>query len=185
MAPRTIIKTDTAGWFEDPTTGKKTRKKDGDVVMTGAEYAQTLLDADPSKTAPAEQPEQPEAKAATNGGKAKDPQPEVTLTTGKVTTGATLTRKCAWVDPDKRTDAQAKLFDANFKGVKPEDTYDKVKAAAGGKRSALPDGTVRVLKPQDAFQVRFCPENQQKWRAELRRRKNRQRAAKARKAAAK
>lgn len=179
MAPRTIIKTDAAGWFEDPATGKKTRKKDGDVIMTGEQYAQTLLDADPSKTAPVEQPED---KAATNG---SNPQPQVTLTTGKVTTGATLTRKCAWVDPDKRTDAQAKLFDANFKGIKPEDTYDKVKAAAGGKRSAMPDGTVRVLKPQDAFQVRFCPENQQKWRAELRRRKNRQRATKARRAAAK
>lgn len=182
MTARTIIKTETAGWFEDPATGKKTRKQDGDNIVTRAEYEQTLLDADPAQ------------KAADNGGQATEAKPapapatdaeQVELTSGKSTTGKVLKIKCAWVEPDKRTEAQEKLFASNFKGVKSADTYDRVKAAAGGKRSAMPDGRVRVIKPQDAFQARFHPENQQKWRAELRRRKNKARAETARRAAAK
>lgn len=181
MATRTIIKTDTAGWFEDPTTGKKTRKQDGDRVMTRAEYEQHVLDQDPAQAQP-EQQEQPEAKADTNGGKAATPPAEeVELTTGKTATGKTLVIQCAWVDPDKRTPEQVKLFEGDPSKI----TYEAVKQAAGGKRSAFPDGTKRTIKPQDAFQVRFSPANQQKWRAELRRRKTKARREAARKAAAK
>lgn len=173
---RTIIKTSTAGWYEDPVTGKKTRKQDGDNVMSRAEYDQMVLDADPSRT------DAPAAKPESNG---KPQAPVAALPTGKVAVGETIDRRCAWVDPDKRTDAQEKLFASNFKGVDAKDTYDRVKDAAGGKRSAMPDGTTRRIKVQDSFQVRFSPENQRKWRAELRRRKNKARREAARKAAKK
>lgn len=162
-AGRTLVETGTAGWFEDPTQpGKKVRKNNGDKVVSRAEY---------DKIAKGETVESKPVKATT-------------LTTGKRVTGATVTVQCAWVDPDKRTPAQQKLFESNFAGLKKGETaYDAVKDAAGGKRSALPDGSKREIKIQDVFQVRFSPENQKKWRAELRRRKNKTRRDAARKAA--
>lgn len=196
---RTIIKTETPGWYEDPATGKKTRKSDGDRVMTRAEYDQMVLDQEPAITPEAmreatEQTMREQARdkaveqaAKDVGGKvttdrtptAKPEATPVTLTSGKVVFGATVEIRCAWVDPDKRTPAQEKLFAGDPRKI----TYEAVKAAADGKRSAMPDGSKRVIKKQDAFQVRFSVENQAKWRAELRRRKNKARREAARKAA--
>jgi hypothetical protein len=105
---------------------------------------------------------------------AKPPAEKVTLTSGKEATGKTLTIRCAWVDPDKRTAAQQKLFDTGFAGVEPGKAYEAmVKAAGKGAKAeaAMPDGTERMIKVQDAFQVRFSVENQKRHRNELRRRK--------------
>jgi hypothetical protein len=117
----------------------------------------------------------PAAKAAAKPAPTPKPPAEtVTLTSGKQATGKTLTIRCAWVDPDKRTKKQQELFDTGFAGVEKGKTYEAmVKAAGNGKAAAdaQPDGAERVIKVQDAFQVRFCPDNQKKHRNELRRRK--------------
>lgn len=195
---RTIIKTDVAGWFDDPVSGKKTRKQDGDRVVTRAEYEQMLIDAETaaektalqnkeSTVATTETPAEAPVAEATDKPKAekpvKEPAPEVTLTSGKVVTGSTVTIRCAWVDPDKRTKAQERLFAKYAAGDRKAFTYEKVLAAAGDDKDAQPDGRERVIKKQDAFQARFHPDNQGKWRAELRRHKNKARREAARKAA--
>ncbi len=200
-ATRHIIKTDVAGWFDDPISGKKTRRQDGDVVVTRAEYEQMVLDAEDVtakanikentavSTATPDAPVEDAAKNEVEPAKAKpekpvkEPAPEVTLTSGKVVTGATVTIKCAWVDPDKRTKAQEKLFAKYAAGDRKAFTYEKVLAAAGDDKNAKPDGRERTIKKQDAFQARFHPDNQDKWRAELRRIKNKIRRETARKAA--
>lgn len=180
-ATRTIIQTDTPGWFLDPATDKKTRKQDGDTVMTRAEYDQMLLDnedkpaADVTDTpaeAPVEAPTTEATKPASRKPTAKADAEVTALTSGKVAVGKTLKIRCAWVDPEKRTPEQAVLFNTGFAGVEKGKTYEAVKAAAGNKRSAFPDGSDRVIKVQDAFQVRFSPDNQKLWRNELRRRNN-------------
>lgn len=168
-ATRTLIQTDTPGWFIDPDSpDKKTRKSPGDTIVSRAEYEKML--------------EAPKRGDRTDAAQTDEREPVTTtaLSTGKVVTGQTVEIRCAWVDPDKRTDEQKAIFDGDPKEI----TYDAVKAAANGKRSAFPDGTVRRIKPQDAFQVRFCPDNQTKWRAELRRRKAKARREAARAAAA-
>lgn len=66
---RTIIQTKTAGWFLNPETGKKTRKQDGDQILTEKEWNDL----------------QKEVKAT---------EP-VILSTGKVAHGPTVTIKCA------------------------------------------------------------------------------------------
>lgn len=194
---RTIIKTDVAGWFDDPQTGKKTRRIDGDQVVTRAEYDQMLIDAETAteqanlqtkENTDVATTEAPPARAhdADKPAKekpAKEPAPEVTLTSGKVVTGSTVTIKCAWVDPENRTKAQEKLFAKYAAGDRKAFTYDKVLAAAGDDAKAKPDGRERTIKKQDAFQARFHPDNQDKWRAELRRIKNKARREAARKAA--
>ena len=111
---------------------------------------------------------------------AKAPAEKVTLTSGAVVTGKTVTIRCAWVDPERRTKAQQKLFETNFAGVEPGKGYEAmVKAAGNGKDKdkALPDGSERTIKVQDAFQVRFSTENQKRHRNEQRRRKARERRA--------
>jgi hypothetical protein len=190
---RTLIKTDTAGWYEDPANpDKKVRKQNGDKIVTRAEYDQILLDAE-------DQPEQTHGDVLPGG---TDPEPTddaeakrqqmvkdaaaqvgTRLTSGKIVVGQTIEIRCAWVDPDKRTPEQEAIFDAGFAGVQKGKAYEAVKDAAGGKRSAFPDGTPRTIKVQDAFQVRFAVENQKKWRAELRRKKNKARRESARAAA--
>lgn len=192
--PRTIIKTDVAGWFDDPVSGKKTRKQDGDQIVDRATYNKMLVDAESTpihriKESPVETidtlvAEQVDAKPAKEK-PVKAPAPEVTLTSGKVVSGTTVTIQCAWVDPDKRTKAQEKLFAKYAGGDRKAFTYEKVLAAAGDDATAKPDGRERVIKKQDAFQARFHPDNQDKWRAELRRHKNKIRREAARKAAAK
>jgi hypothetical protein len=180
--PRTIIKTDTAGWYIDPTANdKKVRKQDGDIIVTRGEYDQMVLDAEDGK---GEAP-----NAVTNGNASEAARKQtvkdaaaaapVMLTSGRLSKGATATIRCAWVDPDKRTPEQQKLFAKGAKAI----TYEKVLAAADGKASAKPDGREVVIQVQDAFQVRFHPENQRKHRAELRRIKNKKRRDAARKAA--
>lgn len=116
----------------------------------------------------------------------KPPAEKVTLTSGKVVTGKTVRIRCAWVEPDKRTKAQEKIFATNFKDVEPGKGYEAmVKAAGNGKNAAdaMPDGSEREIKVQDAFQVRFTVENQKKHRNALRRTKTA--AAKAAREAAK
>lgn len=184
---RIIIKTDTAGWFIDPTNGdKKVRKQDGDKIVTRAEYEQMLLDAedqpredDPVADATATKPNADERAKEL---RENPPQVEVELTSGKKAVGNTVTIKCAWVDPDKRTAKQQKLFAKFAAGDRKALTYEKVRDAADGPDS-MPDGRERVIKPQDAFQVRFHSDNQPKWRAELRRAKNKAKREAARKAA--
>ncbi len=39
---RIIVKTQTPGWFEDPETGKKTRKQDGDTIVDTKAEASAL-----------------------------------------------------------------------------------------------------------------------------------------------
>lgn len=173
--PRTIIKTETPGWYLDSETDKKIRKKDGDIILTEEEYAQSLIGGQPTEasSAPTEkQVEEAKAKKEASAQKirdaAKSAQAETaTLTTGKQVVGKTVVIKCAWVAPELRTPAQQEIFDGPIKDL----TYDAVKKAAGGKRSAFPDGTERTIKVQDAFQVKFSPENQKAHRNE-RRRKN-------------
>lgn len=148
---RTLIKTETPGWFVDPATGKKTRKQPGDNLLTRDEYEATLEQAKPKPKAAAE------------------PKQTTKLSSGKTATSATTVVRCAWVDPENRTAAQQKLFDA---GDKDKLTYDAVKKAAGASQAAQPDGREIVVKAQDAFQVRFSAENQRKWRNEQRRRLN-------------
>lgn len=191
---RIIVKTETAGWYEDPATGKKTRKQDGDRIMTSAEYSQLILDAEPARVATDQEKNMDDAPAEAEATTTEDqpkqtaqrpptakPDAEViTLTTGKRVTGKTIEIRCAWVDPDKRTPEQVALFEGDPRQI----NYDSVKAAAGNKRSAFPDGSKRTIKKQDAFQVRFSPENQIKWRAELKRRKTKARREAARAAAA-
>ena len=156
--PRTIEKTKTPGWFLDLATGKKIRKQVGDIVVEpGASNGN-------GKT-----PEQLRDGAIAV---AKD-QPLTTLTTGKTGRGKTTTIRCAWVDIANRTEKQRKLFEGDPAKI----TYDNVVKAAGDTQSAMPDGRSRVIKVQDAFQVRFHPDNQKKWRSELLRRKNRTRRA--------
>ncbi len=192
--PRTIIKTDVAGWFDDPVSGKKTRKQDGDQIVDRATYDQMLVDAEtttlPIKESPVATTETPATEPVDVAKPVKEkpvkaPAPEVTLTSGKVVSGTTVTIQCAWVDPDKRTKAQEKLFAKYAGGDRKAFTYEKVLAAAGDDATAKPDGRERVIKKQDAFQARFHPDNQDKWRAELRRHKNKIRREAARKAAAK
>lgn len=192
---RIIVKTETAGWYEDPATGKKTRKQDGDRIMTSAEYAQLILDAEPAREVATDQEKNMDEAATVEAEVTTDDAPKqtaqrpptakpdaeiVTLTTGKRVTGKTIEIRCAWVDPDKRTPEQVALFEGDPRQI----SYDSVKTAAGTKRSAFPDGTKRTIKKQDAFQVRFSPENQIKWRAELKRRKTKARREAARAAAA-
>lgn len=180
---RTIVQTQTPGWFEDPATGKKTRKQDGDTVVSRAEYDQMLLDAEDTPAA---------ADATVNGQQVDHKTTEsrnaehranaaaaapVRLTSGKLSKGKTVEIRCAWVDPDKRSPAQAKLF----AGPRSKLTHDAVAKAATGPENA-PDGRLVVINAQDAFQVRFHPDNQRKWRAELRRAKTKARREAARKA---
>lgn len=116
----------------------------------------------------------------------KPPAEKVTLTSGKAVTGKTMKIRCAWVEPDKRTKKQQELFDTNFAGVERGKSYEAmVKAAGNGakKDEHMPDGTERLIKVQDAFQVRFTPENQRKHRNALRRANTA--AAKAKREAAK
>lgn len=178
MTGRTIIKTETPGWFIDPTNGdKKVRKQEGDNILTRTEYDKALSD----DTTPVDSSPKATTERMKAAIKADKPEVQTTiLSSGKAVTGKTTTIKCAWVDPDNRTDEQVKLFD---KGDPKVLTFDAVKKAAGTSRKAQPDGTERIIKVQDAFQVRFCIENQSKWHAELRRRKARIRREKARKAA--
>lgn len=200
---RILVETGTPGWYENPTNpGKKVRRTDADQVMSDEQYRQyTINQRDEQSVTQAEKPaDQPEngneaaqqqqaetqaANAATREAAAKAAPQTTTLTSGKVATGATMKIRCAWVDADKRTDAQKALFDANFKGVERGKSYEAVKDAAGSKRSAFPDGTDRTIKVQDGFQVRFKPENQRKWRNELRRRKTLARRAQREASAAK
>lgn len=50
---RVLVETGTAGWFEDPDNpGKKTRKKDGDTVLTKAEANASRQKNDGGKDAP-------------------------------------------------------------------------------------------------------------------------------------
>lgn len=191
-AGRIIIETTTSGWYEDPEQpGKKVRKQNGDRVMSRAEYDQLVLDREDSKETPvskaptAEQVAETQATtAAANkatrkaAAQAAKPEPvKTTLTSGKEAVGKTIEIRCAWVDPEKRTEAQQELFNSGFAGVEPGKAYEAVKEAAGNKRSAFPDGSKRTIKVQDAFQVRFSPDNQKRWRNELRRRKTAARKA--------
>lgn len=169
---RTIVKTETPGWFQDPATGKKTRKKDGDTILTLDEFK--ALSEKPAKTKTVAELREGAIEAG------KD-QPLVTLTTGKTGRGKMTTIRCAWVDVANRTPAQKTLFEGDPSKI----TYDNVVKAAGTTKSAMPDGRERVIKVQDAFQVRFYPENQKKWRSELLRRKNRARREAAKAAAGK
>lgn len=70
---RTLIKTGTPGWFLDPDTGKNARKKDGDKIVTHAQFY----------------------KAA--GGKVKT----TIAPTGKVLKGETTTIKCIECGKDR------------------------------------------------------------------------------------
>ena len=38
MTPRTLVETETPGWFLDPATNKKARKRDGDAVIAQDEF---------------------------------------------------------------------------------------------------------------------------------------------------
>lgn len=71
MSGRTIIKTKTAGWYEDPATGKKTRKQDGDQILTKQEW-----------------------EAANSEIKTTEKKDYGVLSTGKVAHGPTCTIKC-------------------------------------------------------------------------------------------
>jgi hypothetical protein len=151
---RTLIKTTSAGWFidADDLDGKRVRKGEGDNVITREEFEA--------------------AKAAPAAAAPKADKPEVqvkTLTSGKVAIGKTATIRCAWVDADKRTPAQQKLFDELPPAPK---MYELMVKAAGGKAEAMPSGEEREIKVQDLFQVRFSTANAEKWRNELRRRSN-------------
>ena len=108
MAARTIIETK-PGYFKDPATNKRTKKEDGDKVVSAAEW---------EKANPASK-----AKAAKPAAK------PTTLTTGKVTTSPTVEITCA------------------EKGCKEK----------------------RVIKKQDAFQVKYCIPHQKENRNKLRR----------------
>lgn len=173
MATRTLIKTDTAGWFEDPAQPeKKVRKTNGDQVLTREEFDALHL----ATQAPSEGTrwddirEKAKAEVAADS---KVPGPVVTLSSGKTTTGATATIQCAWVDPDQRMPAQQKLFDGPIREL----THAAVKKAARGKESAMPCGEERTIKKQDLFQTRFCIAHQKTHRAKIRLRKNADRRA--------
>lgn len=190
---RTLVKTTTAGWYidaDDP-DGNRVRKADGDRIITRDEFDAAKdatpgeAPAAPSAEAVEEQVAETQAKnAQTRKDAAKAAPQTTTLTSGKVATGATVTIRDAWVDPEARTKAQAKLFENGFEGVEKGKTYEAVVKAANKKAEAMPSGEERVIKKQDAFQVRFSPDNQKKWRNELRRRSNAAKRA-ARQAAAK
>lgn len=72
---RTIIQTKTAGWFLNPETGKKTRKQDGDQILTEKEWNDL----------------QKEVKAT----EATEVKEAVVLSTGKIAHGPTVTIKCS------------------------------------------------------------------------------------------
>jgi hypothetical protein len=191
MPARTLIKTTTTGWFLDAEDldGKRVRKTDEDTILTREEFDALRNGKAPenAEQAAAKQAGTQAANAKTRKAAAAKDKPEpvvTTLTSGKVVTGETVEVRDAWVEPANRTKAQAKLFDSGFEGVPAQKTYDKVVAAAKGDKAALPSGAVRVVKKQDAFQVRFSVENQHKHRNELRRKKNAAKRA-ARKAAEK
>jgi hypothetical protein len=185
--PRTIIKTNANGWFLDAADpdGNRVRKQEGDVVLTREQF-EALKNGDTSvlpntgnaAVTPEQEAERQEtvkngAAASKPAKPAKTPAPRSTLSSGKEAVGKTATIKCAWVDPDKRTPAQQKLF----AGPTREITYDKVTKAAKGDQNAMPCGAERTIKVQDVFQVRFCTEHTDARRNEMRRLTNQKRAA--------
>ena len=185
-AERTIIETPTPGWFLDPASGKKTRKQEGDRIMSQAEYDQALLDADPAKVTPPDPQEQVEPAKSEHNTEAvierinanaegdntgtpaedaeakrqqqvKDAAAEVTvLTSGKVVTGKTVTIKCSHID-----------------GVLHEKHWADLTAAE--KRKAC--GDERTIKVQDQFQVKRCVAHQKAHRNALKRQKTRDQKA--------
>lgn len=176
---RTLISTDTPGWFVDPANpDKKVRKQDGDTIVApenhetpaaatavqeqqeDIERHNAMIDAETKRQERHEQDVKVRDDAIAKG------KELVTLSTGKKMKTKTVEIRCAWVDEDKRTPAQKQLFS----GPKSAITYDAVKDAAGGTKAALPTGEKRTIAAQDQFQVRFSPENQEKWRREQRRR---------------
>lgn len=195
---RTLVKTETAGWFLDANNidGGKVRKTDGDRIIDREEFEQmkTLTDPEPTPepetngSPTAEQVEQAqaqkdaEAKATRDAVKAErakrnenKPAPvKTTLSSGKEAIGPTVVIQSAWVDAENRTKAQQKLFET---GDPRKITFDAVKKAAGNEPKAQPSGKERVIKKQDEFQVRFTHEEQRKWRNELRRRATKRRQA--------
>lgn len=131
---RAIAKTEARGWYVDAATGKKVRKQEGDDIFDNILEAQEALAV----------LEKAHGKAGTNGKAAKEPAPEVTLTSGKTTRGKTLTIRCAWKEKGKRCTNE------------------------------------RTIKPQDAFQVKYCQEHQKENSKKLKReRAKARRAAKA------
>jgi hypothetical protein len=77
---RTLVKTDTAGWYEDPEQdGKKVRKRDGDVILDRKDYEAAQ-------------------RGDTNGAvaeKAKQDAKGTVLSSGKIAKGETVTITCA------------------------------------------------------------------------------------------
>jgi hypothetical protein len=184
---RTIVKTTTPGWYidvDDP-DGKRVRKAEGDNVITRDEYwlmknpapAESKSLAELAEvvnhSTPDQAPDAREAQRQATVEAAADANNTTQLSSGKLATGPTVTIKCAWVDPVDRTPAQQRLFEGPVRDI----TYDGMVQAAGGDPKAMPDGTERVIKKQDQFQVRFTPENQRKHRNELKRRKLAQKRA--------
>lgn len=156
----TLIKTDTAGWYDNPETGKKARKQDGDTVVDRATYQRM----------------QEQTGTSDNGG---DPAPTassesvvmVKLDTGtEVPESQTVVIRCSYIE------------DGN-KDAKPYDTIkvgDKTIRGLSAAEKEKACGQERRIKKQDQFQVRFCTEHQKEHRKRIRREKLRRKRAAAR-----
>lgn len=176
---RTLVKTSTTGWFIDAADpdGKRVRKTDDDRIISRDEFEalkrgeELGQDTSMAQATAAMRENAKENAVADNASKPKPAPQKGKTTTGKEIVGATTEIRCAWVDPDKRNQRQTKLFKDYFLGKLPKPgqfNYDKVLAAAGDD-GGKPDGRKRVIKKQDAFQVRFHPDNVGKARNERRR----------------
>jgi hypothetical protein len=187
-ATRTLVETDARGWYIDADNpeGSKVRKGNGDRVITRADYDALIAAGvtphadepvqDGNQAAKDKQATTQAANATTRKDAAAAVKPTHVLTSGAKAVGDVVTIQCAWVDPDKRTKKQQKLFETGASALS-FDAVTKAGATAADAADAAPCGNERVIKPQDAFQVRFCPDHQAQWRNELRRRGNQRRKA--------
>lgn len=188
---RILVSTAVSGWYLDPTDpGKKHRKKDGDVLMSPAEY-KAHVDAEQAKIdaedAPVRDQAFAEQEAAVTGKspvlqserdakrKAADKKVIAKMNDSAQDEPRLVEIKDCWVPIDLRTPAQQKLF----AGSKRDLSYEKIVKAAGKDQKAMPSGESRMVKPQDAFQVRFTVENQKLYAAEQRRNRARAKSQKA------
>lgn len=91
---RTIVETDTKGWYFDPETQKKTRKQDDDEVLTQEQFTSQMLGngSSPASTQSmqVDAAQHAEAKAQGNG----EPETATVADTGKVLRGKTEIVRC-------------------------------------------------------------------------------------------